>query len=191
MSAKIKIKLTKARLAFPHLFVPSAMQREDGSSGKPTFQATLLFKPTDPQLELIRKTMKEVSVQQWAKDADKQFKALTMGLRVCLIDGDTKPDTGGYAGHWVLKANSKTRPMVVDSDQRTPLMPADGRPYGGCYVNASVDIWAQDNQFGKRINAGLVAVMFHSHGEPFGGGSIPQDNEFEGMGAGEEESEFA
>jgi hypothetical protein len=47
---------------------------------------------------------------------------------------------------------------------------ADGTLYAGCYVNAIVDIWAQDNQFGKRINAKLLVVRKKKDGEPIGAG---------------------
>lgn len=32
---------------------------------------------------------------------------------------------------------------------------ADGLVYSGCYVNARIELWAQDNANGKRVNAKL------------------------------------
>jgi len=43
-------------------------------------------------------------------------------------------------------------------------------PYSGCYVNVSMDVWAQANDFGKRINAKLLAIQFEADGAAFGGG---------------------
>jgi len=47
-------------------------------------------------------------------------------------------------------------------------MEENGKPYAGCYVNMSIRLWAQDNQFGKRVNAQLRAVQFVKDGEAFG-----------------------
>jgi hypothetical protein len=60
---------------------------------------------------------------------------------------------------------------VVDRD-RTPLTASDGKPYAGCFVNAVVELWAQDNQYGKRINASLGGVQFAADGDAFGGGGV-------------------
>ena len=59
----------------------------------------------------------------------------------------------------------------------------DGRPYGGCYVNATVRLWAQDGvknpKWGKRVNAQLRAVQFWAEGEPFGESSVDAADEFD------------
>jgi hypothetical protein len=82
-----------------------------------------------------------------------------------------------------VSAASKTRPLVLDSN-KTPLTDEDGKPYGGCYVNASIEIWAQDNQFGKRINAQLRGIQFVKDGDAFGGGGSPASaDEFEELEA--------
>jgi hypothetical protein len=77
---------------------------------------------------------------------------------------------------------------VIDRDTK-PLTAADGRPYGGCFVDASVDIWAQDNSWGKRINAKLRWVQFRGDGDAFSGGapvSRTSSNEIaEGASAGD------
>jgi len=39
-------------------------------------------------------------------------------------------------------------------------------------------VWAQDNQYGKRINAKLRAVQFYKDGAPFGEGRIDVSKEF-------------
>jgi hypothetical protein len=65
----------------------------------------------------------------------------------------------------------------VDKD-RSPLVSADGRPYSGCYVNAQVEVWAQDHKsFGKRINAQLLGVQFVEDGDSFQAGAPPANPE--------------
>jgi hypothetical protein len=36
-------------------------------------------------------------------------------------------------------------------------------PYSGCHANAIINIWAQNNKWGKRVNAGLTGVQFLRH----------------------------
>ena len=69
-----------------------------------------------------------------------------------------------------------------------PLTAADGRPYAGCYVIANVELWAQDNNYGKRINASLRGVQFLRDGDAFSGGGAASEDEFdevEGSDAGD------
>ena len=55
------------------------------------------------------------------------------------------------------------------------------KAFSGAVVNASVEIWAQDNKFGKRINATLIAVQFQADDEPLGGGHVTHDQAVEGF----------
>jgi hypothetical protein len=43
--------------------------------------------------------------------------------------------------------------------------------YGGCYVNAAIKPWLQENQYGRGVRCDLVAVQFAGNGEPFGAGA--------------------
>ena len=40
-----------------------------------------------------------------------------------------------------VSARNALRPLVVDVD-KSPLTAQDGKPYSGCYVNASLELWA-------------------------------------------------
>src|SRR5690606_11645232 len=97
--------------------------------------------------------------------------------RLCLINGNAKGHVAGYAGNWVINARSPVAPLVIDQN-RQPLTQASGKPYSGCYVNAKLIIWAQQNQHGKRINAQLGGVQFVRDGEPLSGGAPTSVDEF-------------
>ena len=58
------------------------------------------------------------------------------------------------------------------------LREEDGRPYGGCYVRAVLDLWAQDNKWGKRINCTLKGVQFIKDGDAFSASTPAQDEDF-------------
>lgn len=90
-----------------------------------------------------------------------------------------------------VSARSKTRPSVFDQ-QRQELTESDGKPYSGCYVNASIELWAQDNDFGKRVNAQLRGVQFLRDGDAFGGGARPADaDEFDEIAVSDDTAEDA
>jgi hypothetical protein len=71
--------------------------------------------------------------------------------------------------------------LVIDRD-KTPLAESDNRPYSGCYVNCIIELWAQNNAYGKRINANLLAVQFYKDGQPFGdAGANASVNDFDAL----------
>jgi hypothetical protein len=94
-----------------------------------------------------------------------------------LHDGDLK-DYDGYANQFYIRASNQVRPTIVDRNRAT-ITEKDGKIYSGCYVNAIVSLWAQDNKFGKRINANLRGVQFAADGEAFAGGNAARADEFE------------
>jgi hypothetical protein len=170
--------LRNVRLAFPSLFEPSSY-----GEGEPAYSATLIMDPQ--QAEVVDKALAAVAREKWGAKGDAQLKALRATGKVCLRDGDEKPDYDGFAGMMFVAARSKTRPTVVDG-QRQPITERDGRIYAGCYVNASVEVWAQDNAYGKRVNATLRGIQFVRDGEAFGGGRPAAADEFDEL----EESEL-
>ena len=55
---------------------------------------------------------------------------------------------------------------MIDRD-KTPLTEEDGKIYSGCYVNAIVELWSMNNEYGKRICGNLLGVQFFRDGEAF------------------------
>lgn len=163
-----KIMLKNVRLSFPSLFDRASF---DGKEGK--FEATLLInKETQAG---IYKTL-NTAIEKALADAKKKVPASKWALR----DGD-EVEYNGFEGHWSLKASSSKRPTVIDR-VKTPLAKDDpGAPYAGCYVNAIVDFWVQDNNYGKRVNANLYGVQFVKDGEPFGAGAVDVTDEFDSL----------
>jgi hypothetical protein len=109
---------------------------------------------------------------QTAADAlmKEAFKGKIPADKVCLKDGDdmARPE---FEGKMTIKASTKKRPLVINRD-KSPITEDDNIVYAGCYVNAIVSLWAQNNQYGKRINAQLDGEQFCRDGEPFGDSGI-------------------
>ena len=97
-------------------------------------------------------------------------------------DGADKQQYDGFEeGEPYFSFNSKVRPTVVDSDGRTPLDKSSGKIYSGAYCVFYFDLWAQDNENGKGINASIVGVQFWKEGEPFSGGKPMDVDDFEAL----------
>lgn len=174
------IKLDNVRTSY--FFGHSPFVGQDPT--KPNFGTHLLMPPDHPAIAVIKAAQRAVAIAQWGKDAEAVMAQLAAKDRLALHDGTvSKPGQEAYKGMIYVSANSgKKRFTIVDAD-RTPLTEADGRPYSGCYVNAIIQIWPQDNKWGKGINAQICGVQFLRHGEAFGGGRVATPDEFQVVAA--------
>lgn len=170
------VRLRGVRLSFPAIFEPRAFDETQEAKYSAVF---LMEKDGDPEKNAahVKKAMDAI-----IKSA---FKGRHPGpTKVCLRDGAEKPDVDGYGDEVMfISASSRRAIPVVDRD-RAPLTERDDRPYAGCYVNASIRLWAQDNKWGKRVNAQLRAIQFLRDGEPFGEVAADPEDEFEDVSTG-------
>lgn len=167
-----KVKLTGVRLSFPALFKPASFEGQEESKFGGTF---ILDKKQDrDQVKKLSAAIKQI--------ANDHFKGKIPGsLKLCLRDGKEKDDLDGYGpGVVFISSSCKKRPLVVDKDLSN-LEEKDDKPYAGCYVNATLRLWVQDNKWGKRVNAQLRAVQFVKDGDPFGEGAVNAEEEFEAL----------
>ncbi|MDO8547896.1 MAG: DUF2815 family protein [Nitrospirales bacterium] len=163
--------LKNARLAFPDLF---EAKQFDGK-GPFTYGATFLMAPDSAEKVAVEAAMKEAADAKWGAKATEVLKAIRAGgsQKCCFVSGDSKT-YDGFAGNWSLSAKRQQdsgHPKIVvynpTSKEFDDLSPSDGKPYAGCYVTGKVEIWAQDNSFGKAIRATLIAVQFTKDGDAF------------------------
>lgn len=175
----MKIHLNNVRLAFPVLFKPEQFN----GTGEAAFSCSLLSPEQDPKVTIVhadgkqeQSTLKSVIDQvgqaKWAKGWAAVKKTAEGKDLNCLHDGDLKAKYAGFEGNMYVsaRADANKRPTVVDRN-RSPLTEQDGKVYAGCYVNAILEIWPQDNSFGQRVNAQLLGIQFVRDGDSFGGGS--------------------
>jgi hypothetical protein len=166
---QLRLKLENVRLSYPNLFKPTAME-----GGKPKFSATFLMNKKE-HAALIKKI--EQTIERAMLD---KFQKKVPLKNICLHDGNEKEDKEGYGDEVMyLVAKSDTRPAVVDQKVVT-IAEEDGKIYGGCYVNATVEIFAYSHPTGgKGVSAQLRAVQFAKDGESFGAGPVNAEDEFE------------
>lgn len=172
----MKIALNDVRLLYAAaLFEP---QRGPNGEGEPKHSATLGFPPNHPAVAAIKDGFRKVAEAKWGAKAGEMFAMLKAGDKLCLHDGDAKADKEGYKGMLYLSASNKLKPLVVDQLVQ-PVSANSGVVYSGCYVNATIELWAQDNKFGKRINASLMGVQKIRDGQRLSGGGVASTNDFE------------
>jgi hypothetical protein len=176
------VKIQNVRISFPTLFEAKAINGE----GEPRFSAAFVIVPGSPNHKLLEEAMVSVAREKWGAKGLAVLTELKSKGRVAFKETPLSKDGevyDGFEGMFSLNASSPTRVAVIDRDT-TPLTAADGRPYGGCFVDASVDIWAQDNSWGKRVNAKLRYVQFRGDGDAFSGGAPVSQDEFEQIAEG-------
>ena len=169
-----KVHLKNVRLSFPSIFKKSVF---DDNVGK--YEATFLLDKSD------KKTKKAVDEAIKAAIAEANIK-VPVDKR-CLKDGDDS-EYDGYEGVWSIKASNSKRPTVIDRD-KTPLIEEDDVLYAGCYVNAIIDVWIQNNNYGKRANANLYGIQFVKDGDPFGQGPVDVTDDFDDLEGDDDEDD--
>lgn len=167
-----RFKLLNVRLSFPSLYERSKFKNSDGP-GK--YEATFLLPKSDKKQFQMLKKLAEATIAESGVKVGKD--------KWCIKDGDDA-EYDGYEGCWSIKASTKKRPQTFDRDL-TPLDSEDEKFYPGCFVNASLDFWVQDNEFGKRLNCNLYGVQFVKDGEEFGD-SVDVSDDFDAVDASDD-----
>jgi len=167
------IMLTGVRNSYPHLFVEPVINGETGKKG-----AKLMLKKgkQDAQIKKLKDRMTAL-----LKEKNKGKKLPSE--KYCLRDGD---DSGKdeYEGYMTVSANTSGDIRVLAGDGKTVVTESrDSKIYAGCFVNAKIRLWFQDNNFGKRINAELIAIQFAGDGEPLTDSHISEEDAVDGFDA--------
>lgn len=176
------IRIDNVRASYPHLDKPFAKADKDGKMPEPKFSIVgMLDKKTHVSAkELCVKVIQDIQKKEDTKVAkDKWF----------IKDGDDS-DKKEYEGYWTVSTREGNRPTVrhrngsVMSEQEIRDI-----IYAGCRVNILIRPWFQDNDFGKRINAGIVAVQFVRDDEQIGESRIDDEGVFEGLDDDDEDDD--
>jgi hypothetical protein len=200
----MKVKLTNVRIAFINN-LRTAAEFEAGD-GKFRYSATFLVEKGSANDKAIEAAIKAVAVEGWAKKADAMLESFRNNAnKFCYQNGDLK-DFDGFEGNMYIAAHRKRddgRPLLLDNvadpetgkparlvDTNGEWLPGkEGRIYAGCYVNATIDIYAQTKN-NPGIRCGLMGVQFHAPGDSFSGASRANEDDFEAAAPAEAEDEL-
>jgi len=165
----MKMTIKNTRLSFANLWQPVAK-----FGGDPKYEASFILDPKSPDGNDNLNRFRAI-VRQLENEA---FDGVEMPTdKLPIKDGNDK-DYDGWKDMLIISASDRGRPVVVDWDKHPVLEGEDGAPYSGCMVDASINIWAMNNKFGKRICASLLAVRFRADGDSFKGSSVDLDADF-------------
>ncbi len=155
----------KSRFSYVVLDKPRAV----AEGQEPKFSMSILIPKSDKktlgEIEEALEEVRKVAVK------DKWGGKIPPNLRIPLRDGDEeRPDDEVYVGHYFINANSKTRPLVLDSDKQEVMDLSE--VYSGAYGKAVINFYAYSAPGNKGIGCGLLGVQKLYDGEPLGGGRI-------------------
>ena len=196
----MKIRLRNVRLAFPNIWEPKPFQAGED----PRYNAVFLFaddhtdecnvytegpdnpgEKTQGAKTAVQKAIRAVAKEKW----DDQYEEVLASVKnnpnkFCFMSGDTK-NYDGFANNLYIRAASPVDnpPKIVGLDGK-PLRKEQGVIYAGCYTVAILDVWAQDNQWGKGIQCSLLGVQFYREGDAFSAGIRASDNDFQDLSDG-------
>ena len=164
----MQIKLTNVRLSFAQIWKATAFN--EGQT--PKFSANFLLDKNvhKKQIDSIKKTIKQMQTAAFGGTTPAR-------MEYCFNDGESKA-YDGYDNCYYIAAGSTNRPKIIDRD-RGVLVQQDDRPYSGCYVNAALSLWVQNNQWGKAIRCELKAIQFVKDGDRFGAKPVNTDEVFD------------
>lgn len=159
MSKSVRIMVKNARCQFPKLF-----QAEE-YMGKKNFSIGLLLPADSANLKAIEAAASEAAESAFPGKGPAMLKKFR-GSRT------TWPVKELDDGSFIItpkRREEQGAPLVMD--QKKQIIPADaGKPYAGCYVNASIDVFCYTKN-GGGITAYLNGVQFVKDGEPLGVGA--------------------
>lgn len=185
-----------ARVSFPYFFKKDQFDRYSGAfivdpNGESENPKIVSGADADA---LIERAIVVAAKAKWPgkdKQGNPKYKGILKKLRatgkVCYAEGDD--DREEYEGMKVLKASNVQRVKVRNRAGDEDLTQEDGVMYSGCNTVNVVQIWAQDNDFGRRINASLKGVQFWKDGDAFTGGGVASDDDFDDLSDGIDEDD--
>lgn len=186
----MQIILPNVRLAFPDLWTPGTPP--PGSQSGPKYGCHGIMAPESEAGKIAQAAFIAVAKEKWGEQYALVLETIERNKK-CIRNGNHNLDKtaqvrNGYAGNLYIVAKNKIKPVVCDRvfSNGKPLLLTEesGRPYGGCIVNLSVDLYAMEKPGqGKQLNATLLAVQFVEDGERFGG-SVGSADVFSDLGGG-------
>ncbi len=183
------ILVTRARLSFPHIAEPQVQKDNVTGKTRSTYNCDLILTPDNPAYKEFMQRFAELATAKWKESAQAAMGQINANRKQrCYGAGEEKVDSktfqvrGGYAGHVFISASKQAErgmPQIID-DSGKQVDPANTmacqmiarKMYGGCYVNAAIKPWLQQNETGIGIRCDLVALQFAADGEAFGEGAV-------------------
>src|SRR5574343_606218 len=178
------IYLSNARWSFPWIVDPQVKKNDKGVDVA-AYNCDLILPPNDPAFQKFMQMYAALAQEKWKEHAQAAMQSIQGDRKNrCFGAGEERTNKktfqpyDGYVGHVYLSARSTRQPQIIRPDG-TPVDPANtmeirgvaSKLYAGCYVNAVVKPWLQQNSNGIGCRCDLIAIQFAKDGDPFGSGA--------------------
>ena len=177
------IYLSNVRVSFPQLVEPKKTTNEKGEV-RTAWSADFILPPDSQQYKQVMQQYMTLANEKWKERAQTIMQMIQADRKSrCYGNGSEKINKttllpyDGYEGNAYVSAISNRQPQMiqpngspVDASNSMAYQAIARSIYGGCYVNAAIRIWPQDNKHGRGIRCDLVAIQFSKDGDAFGGG---------------------
>ena len=182
------LMLNNVRLSFPQLVEPRASTANPEAVKK--YSADFIMTPDHPGFAAFMRAFQTDAVEKWKEHAQQVMTIINSDRKLrCYAQGAEKINFktfepyDGYEGMVAITANNVNAPQMIKADGKPTENTMEYQQfarklYGGCYVNAVVKPWLQENKHGRGVRCDLVAIQFCADGEAFGEGSTDASSLF-------------
>lgn len=167
-----KIVTGKVRFSYVNVFVPRAL-----NGGEEKYSITLLIPKSDT--DTYNKIMNAMTKTLNDSVADVFKGVMPTNPKFPIYDGDGlrsggEPFGEECRGHWVIAANSKEKPEIVDMACNPIMSQSDF--YSGCYGRASIVFFAYNTNGNKGVGCGLNNLQKLEDGQTLSGRSTAAED---------------
>lgn len=177
------IYLSNVRVSFPQLVEPKKTTNEKGEV-RTAWSADFILPPDSQQYKQVMQQYMTLAADKWKERAQTIMQMIQADRKSrCYGNGAEKVNKttllpyDGYEGNAYVSAISNRQPQMiqpngqpVDASNSMAYQAIARGVYGGCYVNAAIRLWLQENTHGRGVRCDLVAIQFSKDGDAFGGG---------------------
>lgn len=177
------IYLSNVRVSFPQLVEPKKTTNEKGEV-RTAWSADFILPPDSQQYKQVMQQYMTLASEKWKERAQTIMQMIQADRKSrCYGNGAEKVNKttllpyDGYEGNAYVSAISNRQPQMiqpngqpVDASNSMAYQAIARGVYGGCYVNAAIRLWLQENTHGRGVRCDLVAIQFAKDGDAFGGG---------------------
>lgn len=185
-----------ARVSFPWLVEPQKTTNQDGSTSL-SYNCDLIFPPTDAGYAKFMQEYARLAGEKWKENAQAAMQQIHLDRKKrCYAQGEEKTNSktfqtlDGYAGMVCITTKTPRQPQIIDSQGKQIDVKNDlairaeaSKIYGGCYVNAVIKPWLQENKHGIGVRCDLIAIQFREDGPAFGSAPVDTSGMFAAVAA--------
>jgi hypothetical protein len=163
------MRIDRVRGSYVHADKPykGKAKRDDGGDAPAKYSIVgILMKETHADAK--------AACDEFIKKVLKDNKDAKVGKKDWFIrDGDDAAKEE-YEGSWTLNASELKKPKCRDRNGQLVEDAEDIREMfqSGYWFNILIKPWFQDNDYGKKVNAGFIAIQFVKKDKTFGSGEV-------------------